>query len=170
VVVGGDRSTSALVPFTAERFPLAVLVPPQIGTDALRIARAAGMTALIDCDGAAPQTIARLRRAGAAGIICSTADRARARALVSADGAGIVVDDLRLDDALYRAARIAGRTTLTRDVTADARDTPAYVDFLLGQALAIAHPGSLQALERFASRAERDGAELVSLVGVGVHS
>lgn len=182
VVVGGDRSASALAPFAAEPFPLAVLVPPQAGTETLRIARSAGMTALIDCDGADLATIARLRRAGAAGIICSTDDIARARALVVADGGGIVLDDLRLDDALYRAARNAGRATVTRDVTADARDTPAYVDFLLGQALAIAQrtgvvvvvvharPASLLALERFAARAKRDGAELVSVAGIDVHS
>jgi hypothetical protein len=182
VVVGGDRSATAVAAFAAARFPLAVLVPAELGTDTLRIARAAGMTALVDCDGADLATIERLRSAGAAGIICSTGDGARARALVSADGAGIVLDDLRLDDALYRAARSAGRPTLTRDVTADARDTPAYVDFLLGQALAIAQrtgvavvavharPGSLRALERFAVRAERDGAELVSLASLDVHS
>jgi Divergent polysaccharide deacetylase len=182
VVVGGDRSASALVPFAAEPFPLAVLVPAETGTETLRIAREAGMTALIDCDRADLPTIARLRAAGAAGIICSTGDGARARELVSADGGGIVLDDLRLDDALYRAARSAGRMSVTLDVTADARDTPAYVDFLLGQALAIAQrtgvavvvvharPASLSALERFAARVKRNGAELVSLAGIDVHS
>lgn len=182
VIVGGDRSATALAPFASEPFPLAVLVPPETGTETMRVAREGGMTALVDCSRADAREVERLRRAGAAGIVCSTDDAARARALVAADGKGIVLDDLSLDDLLYRAARTAGRDALTRDVTADARDVPAYVDFLLGQALAIAQrtgvvvvavharPGSLQALERFAARARRDGAELVSLASIGVHS
>ncbi|HTJ26908.1 MAG TPA: divergent polysaccharide deacetylase family protein [Candidatus Limnocylindria bacterium] len=182
LVVGGDRSATELAPFAGEPFPLAVLVPAQTGTETLRIAREAGMTALVDCAGADPTTIAALRGHGAAGIVCSTDDAARARALIAADRGGIVLDDLLEDDALYRAARAAGDVALTRDVTADARENAPYVDFLLGQALAIAQrtgvaivavharPSSLRALERFAARARRDGARLVSLAGIAAHS
>jgi hypothetical protein len=182
LVVGADRSATELVPFADEPFPLAVLVPAETATETLRIAREARMTALVDCAGADVATIAALRRQGAAGIVCSTGDAARAHALVVADRGGIVLDDLLADDALYRAARSAGATALTRDVTVDARENAPYVDFLLAQALAIAQrtgvailaiharPGSRRALERFAARARRDGAELVSLAGIGRHS
>jgi hypothetical protein len=182
LVVGGDRSATQLVPFASEPFPVAVLVPAESGTETLRIAREAGMTTLVDCAGADVATIAALRRRGAAGIVCSTDDAARARALVAADRGGIVLDDLLVDDALYHAAHAVGEVALTRDVTADARENPPYVDFLLGQALAIAQrtgvaivavharPGSLRALERFAVRARHDGARLVSLAGIAAHT
>jgi len=73
------------------------------------------------------------------------------------------------------AARAARRSALTRDVVVDARDEPAYVDFLFDQGLAIARrtgvatvalharASSLRALERFVERARRADVELVDL-------
>ncbi|GAC1573232.1 MAG: hypothetical protein NVS3B7_04380 [Candidatus Elarobacter sp.] len=178
IVVGADRAASTLAAFAAEPFPLAVLVAPDAAGEALRVARAAGKTALIACERADPAAIAVLRRAGAAGIACSTADAARADALLVANRNGVVVDDLLRGDALYRAARAAHVHALTRDVVADARDADRYVEFLLAQALAIARrsgvaavavharPSSLRALERFAIRAERSGATLVDIASI----
>jgi len=176
VVVDADRDATALLPFLAEQIPLAVLVAPDDASDTLRLVGEAGKTTLVDCAGADPASVASLRRAGAAGIACSTDDVARARLLVAVDGDGIVLDDLESDDdALYRAARAARRSALTRDVVVDARDEPAYVDFLFDQGLAIARrtgvatvalharASSLRALERFVERARRADVELVDL-------
>jgi len=174
LVVGADRAAAALAPFLAEPFPLAVAITPDLGAPALRAAREAGKTALVDCGGADLGAIVALRRAGAAGIVCSTADPARADALLAANRDGFVFDDLVESDALYRAARAHGRPAVSRDVVADARDESAYVDFLFAQALAIARrtgvatvavharPGSLRALERFAARADRDDVAIVA--------
>lgn len=175
VVVGVERSASDVVPLANEPFPLAVVVPPDDETDALRAVRDAGKTPLVACDGADPAAIASLRERGAAGIACSAADPARAARLVAANGRGVVFDDLLAGRALFAAARRARRPALTRDVTVDARDDPHYVDFLFAQALGIAErsgvatvvlharDGSRRSLERFARRAERDGIALVDL-------
>jgi polysaccharide deacetylase 2 family uncharacterized protein YibQ len=175
LLVDADRSASALGAFVAEPYPMAVVIAPVTPSAALRVAREAGQTALIACGDAAPAAIAVLRRAGAAGIACSTSDDARAGALVAANRGGLVVDDLLDGDALLRAARRAGVPAISRDVTADAREEGPYVDFLLMQSLAIAErtgvatvalharPASREAFERFALRAQRDGVDLVGL-------
>jgi hypothetical protein len=180
VVVDADRDATALEPFLAEQIPLAVLVAPDDASDTLRLVGEAGKTALVACARADPGSVASLRRAGAAGIACSTDDPARARTLVAVDGEGIVLDDLESDDdALYRAARAAHRPAFTRDVVVDARDEPAYVDFLFDQGLAIARrtgvatialharSSSLRALERFVGRARRADVELVDVRALG---
>jgi hypothetical protein len=178
LVVDADRSASSALAFAQEPFPLAVALGPEVSNDDLQAVLAAGKTVLVACDGVAAAEVAAERRAGAAGILCSTGDPRRAAALVRANGRGIVVDDLLAGDALLRAARRAGVPALSRDVVADARDEPGYVEFLLGQALAIARrtgvaavalharPSSRAALERFAERAERDGADLVGVGGI----
>ncbi len=179
IVVGADREASALPAFAAEPFPLAVLIPGDAAAETLRVARDNGKTALVDCRTADLATIVQLRRAGAAGIACSTADDAQAKALVAANGGGLVLDDLLADDdALYRTALRFRVPAITRDVTVDARSEDAYVDFLLTQALAIAQRGgvatvavharerSRAALERFVTRARRDGAEMVDLTAL----
>jgi Divergent polysaccharide deacetylase len=175
LVVDADRSASALGAFVAEPYPVAVVIVPETPSAALRLAREAGQTALVACGGAAPAAIAELRRAGAAGIACSTGDDARASALIAANRGGLVVDDLLDGDALLRAARRAGVPAISRDVTADAREDGPYVDFLLMQSLAIAQrtgvvtvalharPVSREAFERFALRAQRSGVDLVGL-------
>jgi polysaccharide deacetylase 2 family uncharacterized protein YibQ len=180
VVVDADRDATALQPFLAAQIPLAVLVAPDDANDTLRLVGEAGKTALVACAHADPASVASLRRAGAAGIACSTDNLARARLLVAVDGDGIVLDDLESDDdALYRAARAAHRPVLTRDVVVDARDEPAYVDFLFDQGLAIARrtgvatialharASSLRALERFVGRARRADVELVEVRALG---
>jgi len=169
VVVDADRDATALQPFLAAQIPLAVLVAPDDANDTLRLVGEAGKTALVACAHADPASVASLRRAGAAGIACSTDNLARAR-----------LDDLESDDdALYRAARAAHRPVLTRDVVVDARDEPAYVDFLFDQGLAIARrtgvatialharASSLRALERFVGRARRADVELVEVRALG---
>jgi hypothetical protein len=178
LLVDVDRSASALGAFLAEPYPLAVVIAAQTPSAALRAVREAGQTALIACGDAAPSELAVLRRAGAAGIACSTAEDGRAEAFVEANRGGLVVDDLLDGDALLRAARRAGVQTVSRDVTADAREDGPYVDFLLMQSLAIAQrtgvaavalharPASREAFERFALRAQRDGVDLVSLGGL----
>lgn len=174
VVVDADRSATALIPFAAEPFPLAVLVTPE-GTDTLRAARDAGKIALVDCTDASIDDVVALRRAGASGIACSTASKARARALVAANGDGLIFDDALAGDALARAGRAAHRRVVRRDVIADARADEPYVDFLLTAALAIARrtghaavivharAASRRAVERFAGRIRPDDARLVDL-------
>jgi len=178
LVVDADRSASSALAFAQEPFPLAIALGPVVASEDLQALREAGKTVLVACDGAATADVAAERRAGAAGILCSTGDAGRAAALVRANGRGIVVDDLLAGDALLRAARRARASALSRDVVADARDEPVYVEFLLGQALAIARrtgvatvavharPSSREALERFAARAERDGVDLVDVAGI----
>jgi hypothetical protein len=175
LVVGGDRDASALDALLAQGVPLAVLVGPDDAHDTLRVVREAGKSALIDCAHVDLATLASLRRGGAEGIACSTADPARARALIAADGSGLVFDDRIGDDALYRAARAAHIPVVSRDVVVDARDEGAYVDFLFDQALAIARrtglatialharSSSAAALERFADRAQRGGVDIVEM-------
>ncbi|HYZ17203.1 MAG TPA: hypothetical protein VE591_12405, partial [Candidatus Acidoferrum sp.] len=75
-VVGADREATALPGFAAEPFPLAVLLPGDAAADTLRVAHDNHKTALVDCRTADLATIAQLRRDGAAGIACSTADDA----------------------------------------------------------------------------------------------
>mgnify|MGYP001376062204 CR=1 FL=1 len=175
LLVDADRSASALGAFVAEPYPLAVVISAETPSAVLRVARKAGQTALIACGDAALSAIAALRRAGAAGIACSTGENARANALVAANRGGLVVDDLLDGDALLRAARHAGVPAISRDVTADARENGPYVDFLLAQSLLIAQrtgvatvalharPASREAFERFARRAQRDGVDLVEI-------
>ncbi|HTW85486.1 MAG TPA: divergent polysaccharide deacetylase family protein [Candidatus Sulfotelmatobacter sp.] len=175
VVVGGERDASALDALLAEPVPLTVVVSPSDAHDALRAVREAGKTALVACQSVDLATLVSLRRAGAAGIACSTGDASRARALVVADRGGMVFDDRDHDDALYRAARAAHVPAVSRDVVVDAREERAYVDFLFDQALAIARrtgaatavvharPSSIPALQRFERHAQRAGVDLVDL-------
>jgi Divergent polysaccharide deacetylase len=179
LVVDADRSASSALAFAQEPFPLALALGPEVAAEDLQALRDAGKTVLVACDGVEAAAVAAERRAGAAGILCSAGDRARATALVTANSGGIVVDDLLAGDELLRAARHRGVPALGRDVVADARDEPVYVAFLLGQALAIARrtgiatvalharASSRDSLERFAVRAERDGVDLVDVAGIG---
>jgi hypothetical protein len=141
----------------------------------LRVVREAGKSALVDCAHVDLATLASLRRGGAEGIACSTADAARARALIAADGTGLVFDDRFGDDALYRTARARHVPVVSRDVVVDAREESAYIDFLFDQAIAIARRtglatvalhargSSVAALERFTDRAQRNGVEIVQM-------
>ena len=104
-------------------------------------------------------------------------DESRATALLRGiDRHAFVVDaSLAEDDGVWRAARALHRHVSMRDVIADARDDAPYVDFMLRDALAIAQRTgsaivavhartmSFDALSRFADRAQRDGADIVSL-------
>lgn len=178
VVVDADREATALPGFASEPFPLTILVPPADLRGALAVAQDGGKATLLDCGDADAATVAAARRAGVGGIACSTADAARAQSLVAANGRGVVLDDRLHDDGLYRAARAAHRPVLSRDITVDARLERGYADFLFTQALATAQrtgvatvavharDGSRRALERFAARAERDGAQLVDVQAV----
>lgn len=175
LVVGGDRDASALDALLAEAVPLAVLIGPDDAHDTLRVVREAGKSALVDCAHVDLATLASLRRGGAEGIACSTADAARARALIAADGTGLVFDDRFGDDALYRTARARHVPVVSRDVVVDAREESAYIDFLFDQAIAIARRtglatvalhargSSVAALERFTDRAQRNGVEIVQM-------
>jgi hypothetical protein len=176
VLVGGDREASAMAAFAAEPFPLAIVLPPDADSDDVRRYGAAGMTVLADCSGAGLDALAALRRAGTAGIACSTANARRARVLAAAAEGGIVFDDrLAEDDVLFRVARLAHHRAVARDVLADAADVPAYDDFLFDQAISIARrrgtavvavharPSSRSPLERFAAHALRDDIDIVPL-------
>ena len=79
------------------------------------------------------------------------------------------------NETLREAARKFGFTERGRDIAIDRREEPAYVDFMLTQAVGIArargyaammarpHPESLAALQRLVSRASRDGVKFTPL-------
>jgi len=178
LVIDAGRAGGALGPFVASSLPVNYVVAP--GDDDAHATcatiRSAGKPLVIDASAAPPQRVAGLVRDGAAAVIGSL-DTAHARALMHLlDRRTIVVDAaLDEDDDLASVARASGHPALTRDVIADARDDAPYVDFMLRDALALAERNgsaivaiharteSFDALVRFADRAQRDGADLVSL-------
>jgi polysaccharide deacetylase 2 family uncharacterized protein YibQ len=124
--------------------------------------------------------VAHMLRDGARGVIASLDERRASELLHGIDRSAIVVDAaLAEDDSVAGTARALHRRVFTRDVIADARDDEAYVDFMLRDALAIAQKTgraivvvharavTYNALERFADRAQRDGADLVALTDIG---
>jgi polysaccharide deacetylase 2 family uncharacterized protein YibQ len=178
IVVDAGRAGAGLDSFVGSPLPLTLVVAP--GDDDAQATVAtiagAGKTAVVDGSQAPPAQVAALLRAGAAGVIASL-DESRATALLrSIDRQSFVVDaSLGEDDDVWQAARAMHRRVYMRDVIADARDDAAYVDFMLRDALAIAQRTgsaivavhartmSLDALARFADRAQRDGADIVAL-------
>lgn len=178
VVVDASRSGRALAAFLATPLPLTVVVAPNDpdAENTFTAASDAGKPVLVDSAGT---DVARLRayeQRGAIGVFGS-AQSDRADRLVHALGSHHVAVDACVgeDDVLFRRARKAGVPAVTRDVLADGRDDPSYVDFMLRDALQIAHrtgiaviavharPQTFVALQRFAERAERDGADLVTI-------
>jgi polysaccharide deacetylase 2 family uncharacterized protein YibQ len=137
---------------------------------------AAGKTVLVDASQSTAARVNALLHAGASGVIASLDERRATGLLRKIDHNAFVVDaSLAEDDDLGRAARALHRHVYVRDVTADARDDAAYVDFMLRDALALAqHTGTAivaihartmtyDAVARFADRANRDGADIVAL-------
>ena len=182
LVVDAGRAGGGMDPFVASPFPLNLVLAP--GDDDARATcaaiRRAGKFAVIDADAGSPFQVAQLLRGCSSAVIASL-DQTRARALLRAlDRRTLVVDAaLSEDDDVTAAARATAHRTLERDVIADARDDAPYVDFMLRDALAIAQrtgsaivaiharTASFDALARFADRAQRDGADLVTLADLG---
>jgi hypothetical protein len=178
IVVDAGRAGPGLDPFVGSPLPFTLVVAPSDddaqGTVATIVA--AGKTAVADADAGSPAAVAALIRAGASGVLASLG-AAQATAALRAAGDGTFVVDAALseDDGVWHAARALHRHVYMRDVIADARDDAAYVDFMLRDALAIAQRtgsaviavhargSSFAALTRFADRARRDGADVVSL-------
>jgi polysaccharide deacetylase 2 family uncharacterized protein YibQ len=178
LVVDAGRAGGALAPFVAANFPVNLVVAP--GDDDARATcasiRAAGKDVVVDASDARPRAVAALMHAGGSAVVASL-DAARSAALMRAiDRHTIVVDaELGEDDAVADVARATGHPTLRRGVIADARDDAPYVDYMLRDALAIAERNgsvivaiharteSYDALARFADRAQRDGADFVTL-------
>ena len=182
IVIDAGRAGSGLDPFVKSSIPFTMAIAPG-DDDAQSTAEsleAAGKIVLVDGSGSSPAHVARLLHDGARGVIASL-DELRASELLHAiDRNALVVDaSLAEDDSLASTARALHRHVVTRDVIADARDDGAYVDFMLRDALAIAQKtGSaivavharmqtFNAVERFADRAQRDGADLVALTDIG---
>jgi polysaccharide deacetylase 2 family uncharacterized protein YibQ len=176
VVDAGTAGTPARA-FLESPLPFTLVVPAG-GDDGgiTQDAAAHGKRLLIDAAGADPGAIRTALAHGAIGAIGSFAEAEDARPAVAALGArGIALDALLDGDGFYRAARAARIPAFTRDVILDGRDGGTLLDALFGAALARAQrtgvaivllharPHSLDAAERFAQRAERDGAELVPL-------
>jgi polysaccharide deacetylase 2 family uncharacterized protein YibQ len=137
---------------------------------------AAGKTVVVDASHTTPAHVSALLHAGARGVIASLDERRAHDLLRAIDRNAFVVDaSLSEDDDVVRAARALHRDVYVRDVTADARDDAAYVDFMLRNALALAqrtgtaivavHARTMtyDALARFADRANRDGADIVAI-------
>jgi polysaccharide deacetylase 2 family uncharacterized protein YibQ len=137
---------------------------------------AAGKTVVVDASQTTPAHVAALLHAGARGVIASLDEQRANDLLRGIDRNAFVVDaSLAEDDDVAGAAHKLHRQLYVRDVTADARDDAAYVDFMLRNALALAqHTGTaivavhartmtFDAVARFADRANRDGADIVAL-------
>jgi hypothetical protein len=171
--------------FIRSPLPFGIVVPAG-GNDggAGHAARARGKDVLIDAHDALPAQIAAARRRGALGIVGSFETDAAADVAVAAAGRGAFAIDMLLtgDAALYRRARAHGLAAVTRDVIVDARDTDPFLDEMFGVVLALARrtgvavvalharPHTLDAAERFALRAARDGVDVVppSALAAGV--
>jgi polysaccharide deacetylase 2 family uncharacterized protein YibQ len=182
VIVVDAGSAGGLDRFINSPLPLTLAVAPadDDASNSVDAIESGGKTAVIDADGTSPASVAKLLHTGAQGVIASL-DESHAKALLKhIDRNAIVVDTaLSEDDDLNAVGRSMHRPVYVRDVIADARDDNTYVDFMLRNALAIAQrTGSaivavhartttLDALTRFADRAQRDGADLVALTDLG---
>jgi polysaccharide deacetylase 2 family uncharacterized protein YibQ len=182
IVVDAGRAGSGLDPFLKSAIPFTLAVAPgdddaQSTTASLE---AAGKTVIVDGSSSSPAHVEHLLHDGARGVIASLDERRASELLRAIDRHAFVVDaSLAEDDSVGITARALHRHLYTRDVIADARDDAAYVDFMLRDALAIAQKTgtaiiavhartqTLNALERFADRAQRDGADLVALTDIG---
>jgi hypothetical protein len=178
IVVDAGRAGPGLDPFVGSSLPFTLAVAPG-DDDAQSTAEsivAAGKTVLVDASGASRAGVARLLRAGAAGVMASLDLRRATDLLRGIDRNAVVVDaSLAEDDDVASAARALHRHLYVRDVIADARDDGSYVDFMLRDALALAQKTgfaivavharteTFNALSRFADRAGRDGADIVAL-------
>ncbi len=178
IVIDAGRAGEAIDPFVHSSLPVNLVVAPGDPNvrETIGAIRNAGKLAIIDASEARPRDVASLAADGALPILASAGEQ-RARALMHAVGRGSLVVDAQLseDDAVSDVARATAHRALVRDVIADARDDAKYVDFMLRDALALAQrqgraivviharTESFDALARFADRAERDGADLVTL-------
>jgi polysaccharide deacetylase 2 family uncharacterized protein YibQ len=178
IVVDAGRVGAGLDKFVNSPLPYTMAIAPG-DDDAQSTAQtivAAGKTVVVDASHTTAAHVSALLHDGARGVIASLDER-RARALLRAiDRNAFVVDaSLSEDDDVVQAARALHRDVYVRDVTADARDDAAYVDFMLRNALALAqrtgtaivavHARTMtyDAVARFADRANRDGADIVAL-------
>jgi polysaccharide deacetylase 2 family uncharacterized protein YibQ len=178
IVVDAGRVGPGLDKFVNSNLPYTMAVAPG-DDDAQSTAEtivAAGKTVLVDASQSTAARVNALLHAGASGVIASLDERRATGLLRKIDHNAFVVDaSLAEDDDLGRAAHALHRHVYVRDVTADARDDAAYVDFMLRDALALAqHTGTAivaihartmtyDAVARFADRANRDGADIVAL-------
>ena len=177
VVADASRVGRELDAFTASTLPLTLVVTPADDGAAhvATTARTAGKDVLVDASASRPSDVAALVP-GTQGIFGSL-DRRQAHDVLQAVGRNVLVVDsaLREDDDLATVLHGGVQRFLWRDVIADARDDARYVDFMLRDALAIAQrhgsviivvharAETLTALEHFADRAQRDGADLVPI-------
>jgi polysaccharide deacetylase 2 family uncharacterized protein YibQ len=175
LVVDGSRAGPELARFTTSPLAFTVVVAPgdDGAADAGAAARAAGKAVLVDASGAKPAQVATLAR-NFDGVLASL-DAPAARALLHAVGRDALVVDAGIseDDRLPEVA--TKKRLLWRDVIADARDSATYVDFMLRNALSIAQrhgtaivlvharPETFRAVQKFADRARRDGADIVPI-------
>jgi polysaccharide deacetylase 2 family uncharacterized protein YibQ len=178
IVVDAGQAGPGLTPFVKSPLPFTLAVAPA-DDDAQSTAEsivAAGKTVVVDASAATPERVRALLHAGARGVLVSLDQRRATNLLRGIDHRAFVVDaSLAEDDDVAGAARALHRQLYVRDVIADARDDAAYVNFMLRDALAIAQRTgtaivviharmeSFDALSRFADRAHRDGADIVSL-------
>lgn len=177
VVADASRAGRQLDNFVRSALPFTLVVAPSDAAAAqvVESARSSGKPVLVDGSGAKADDVATLARV-AQGVLASL-DRHHAGVLLGAlRGDTLLVDAaLHEDDEFVAAAHANGRRVLWRDVIADARDERAYVDFMLRDALAIAQrhgsaivivharAETLNAVERFAERARRAGADVVPI-------
>ena len=162
--------------FVDSSIPFAIVIPSggsdgDIGFDARRNNK----RIVIDVKDADPQKLALERKNGAIGII-APGDGSPVPAKIVAMPHELAIDPLFSDRAVfYRAARARGALALTRDITVDGRDSGPYLDAMFVAAMGIARrtgvalialharPSSLQAAERFAVRARRNGIDIVPI-------
>lgn len=161
--------------FLTSPIPFTLVVPA--GADDGGIAPSApanGKHVLVDADASAAGAVAAACRRGAVGAIGSERAVGELNALRGA--CGLIVDTLLQDDAaFYETARRFHEPALSRDVIVDGRDGGPLLDAMFASALdramrtgvAVivihARPHSLDAAERFAVRAQRDGVDIVPI-------
>ncbi|GAC1594709.1 MAG: hypothetical protein NVS3B28_25550 [Candidatus Velthaea sp.] len=177
VVVDASVAGSSALPFVDSPLPFALVVPGD-GADGgiLKDTPYHHKRVLVDARSADAAELRAARVAGAAGVLGDFSDAGRAAAIAAGLRGSVALDALVDGDAVfYRAARRAHALALTRDVIVDGRDGTAYLDSMLGSALAIAqrtgvavvalHARSrtFAAVERFALRARRDGVDIVPI-------
>ncbi len=190
VLVDCGHEPAVEMPFIDSAIPLTVACDAKSdsSSDLVDRARANGKAILVPFDATDPgdhvtraMLEERYHRWGAQGFIGTTAEENGSRALARylASHKGLAVDTLGEPAAVfYRSAKAGHVAAITRDVTADSREEPAYTAFMLRTAVGIsrrtgvalvilrAKPRTYRELVKFAASAARDDVNLVTVTAL----
>jgi len=192
VLLDCGHEPMAEMPFVESPIPITIACDPKSDSsgDLVDRARANGKAILVTFEASDPSDHdaramleEHYHRWGAQGFIGTTGAEngagARALAAYLAASHGLAVDTLADPSAVfYRSAKSASVKALTRDVTADSREEPAYTAFMLRTAVGIsrrtgvalvalrAKPRTYQEIVKFAAVAARDDVDLVTVTAL----